>query len=41
MSKLYIVGIGPGSDEYLTVKAKNTVESSNMVIGSKRALDSF
>ncbi len=41
MSKLYIVGIGPGSDEYLTVKAKNTVESSNMVIGSKRALDLF
>lgn len=41
MSKLYIVGIGPGSEEYLTLKAKNTVESSDIVIGSKRALDLF
>lgn len=41
MSKLYIIGIGPGSEEYLTVKAKNTVESSEIVIGSKRALDLF
>ena len=41
MSKLYIVGIGPGSEEYLTLKAKNVVESSDIVIGSKRALDLF
>ncbi|MGF7117268.1 cobalt-precorrin-7 (C(5))-methyltransferase [Methanobacterium oryzae] len=41
MSKLYIVGIGPGSEEYLTLKAKNIVESSDIVIGSKRALDLF
>lgn len=41
MSKLYIIGIGPGSEEYLTLKAKNTVESSDIVIGSKRTLDLF
>ena len=41
MSKLYIVGIGPGSREYLTLKAIKAVESSDMVIGSPRALDLF
>jgi len=41
MSKLYIVGIGPGSKEYLTQAALNTVKNSNIVIGSKRALDLF
>jgi len=41
MSKFYIVGIGPGSKEYLTLKAVNTVESSDIVIGSKRALNLF
>ncbi|AXV37776.1 MAG: precorrin-6y C5,15-methyltransferase (decarboxylating) subunit CbiE [Methanobacterium sp. BRmetb2] len=41
MSKFYIVGIGPGSKEYLTLSAVNTVESSDIVIGSKRALNLF
>ena len=41
MSKLYVVGIGPGSSEYLTPIAKKAVESSDIVIGSKRALDLF
>jgi cobalt-precorrin-7 (C5)-methyltransferase len=41
MSKLYIVGIGPGSKEYLTLKARKAVESSDMVIGSPRALGLF
>lgn len=41
MSKMYIIGIGPGSKEYLTEKAKNTVESADVVVGSKRALDLF
>lgn len=41
MSKLYIVGIGPGSKEYLTQIAMNTVSSVDVVIGSKRALDLF
>ena len=41
MSKLYIVGIGPGSKDYLTLASKKAVESSDMVIGSRRALDLF
>ncbi len=41
MSKLYLVGIGPGSREYLTFKARKTVEKSNILIGSKRALELF
>jgi cobalt-precorrin-7 (C5)-methyltransferase len=41
MSKLHLVGIGPGSKEYLTFKAKETVESSDILIGSRRALELF
>jgi len=41
MSKMYIVGIGPGSEEYLTKAAIKTVKSVDVVIGSKRALDLF
>lgn len=41
MSKLYIVGIGPGSKDYLTENSKKAVESSDMVFGSRRALDLF
>jgi cobalt-precorrin-7 (C5)-methyltransferase len=41
MSKLHIVGIGPGSVEYLTFKALNVIKSSDILIGSKRALELF
>ncbi len=41
MSKLYIVGIGPGSKDYLTAASVNAVSNSDVVIGSKRALDLF
>lgn len=41
MSKLYVVGIGPGSEEYLTLAAKEIVELSDIIMGSKRALDLF
>jgi len=41
MSKLFIVGIGPGSKEYLTQKAINTVRNSDVTIGSWRAIDIF
>ena len=41
MSKLYIVGIGPGSSDYLTQAALKTVKNSDVIIGSKRALDLF
>ncbi len=41
MSKLYLVGIGPGSKDYLTFKAIETVKSSDVVMGSGRVLDLF
>lgn len=41
MSKLYLVGIGPGTKEYLTFKAKKIADSSEILVGSRRALDLF
>jgi cobalt-precorrin-7 (C5)-methyltransferase len=41
MSKLYLVGIGPGSGKYLTKEAEDVVNSSEIVIGSNRALKLF
>lgn len=41
MSKLYIIGIGPGSKEYITLKAQKIADSSEVLVGSKRALDLF
>ncbi|ADC66401.1 precorrin-3B C17-methyltransferase [Ferroglobus placidus DSM 10642] len=37
--KLYIVGIGPGCRELMTLKAKKAIESSDYVIGHKRYVD--
>lgn len=39
--KIYIVGIGPGSSEYLTKKAIDTVNISDYVVGSTRAIELF
>ncbi|WP_409199053.1 cobalt-precorrin-7 (C(5))-methyltransferase [Methanobrevibacter acididurans] len=41
MGKLNIVGVGPGSKEYLTQIAVETVKNSDITIGSQRALDLF
>ncbi|AEG17120.1 cobalt-precorrin-7 (C(5))-methyltransferase [Methanobacterium paludis] len=41
MSKIYVVGIGPGSSEYLTVKAQKIVESADILMGSRRSLELF
>jgi cobalt-precorrin-7 (C5)-methyltransferase len=38
---IYIVGIGPGNKEYLTLNAIDTVNNADIVAGSKRALDLF
>ena len=40
-NKIYIIGIGPGSDEYLTKKAINTVKTSDYTVGSLRAIELF
>jgi len=41
MSKLYLVGIGPGASDYLTAAAINTAGSVDVLVGSQRALDLF
>ncbi len=41
MSKLYVIGIGPGTEEYLLPVARKAIESSDCLVGGKRALRSF
>lgn len=41
MGKIKIVGIGPGSKEYLTYKAVTTVKKADITIGSQRAMNLF
>jgi cobalt-precorrin-7 (C5)-methyltransferase len=41
MSKLYLVGTGPGSSEYVTKAAIKAAESVDVLVGSQRALDLF
>lgn len=41
MPKLFIIGIGPGSQDYLTQKAINSVKNADVTIGSWRAIDIF
>jgi cobalt-precorrin-7 (C5)-methyltransferase len=38
---IYIVGIGPGDREYLTLRAIKVVEDADVVVGSRRALELF
>lgn len=39
--KVYIVGIGMGNPDTLTVGAKRAIESSGLLIGATRLLESF
>ncbi|MEM2919761.1 MAG: precorrin-3B C(17)-methyltransferase [Candidatus Nitrosocaldus sp.] len=39
VGKLYIVGIGPGYEEHMTFRAKQCIESSNIVIGYETYID--
>lgn len=39
MVKVYVVGVGPGSPEYVTIKAKDVIQKSDIVIGYKHSLD--
>jgi cobalt-precorrin-7 (C5)-methyltransferase len=39
--KIYIIGIGPGSSEYLTKNAIDTVKMSDYTVGSTRAIELF
>lgn len=37
---IYVVGLGPGSKEYILPKAVETLENSDMIVGFSRALES-
>lgn len=39
MGKLYVVGIGPGGLEYMTIKAVRAIEESDIIVGYTKYLD--
>ncbi len=41
MTKLTIVGVGPGSPDYITTAARKAVQKAQVVIGAKRSLNLF
>jgi len=41
LPKLYIIGTGPGSSDYITSAAVSTVKSLDILVGSQRALNLF
>ncbi len=41
MAKLEIVGVGPGSPDYVTLAAKKAVEKADLVVGAQRSLELF
>ncbi len=41
MNKVYIIGIGPGTEDYLLPVARKEIERSDCLIGGKRALHLF
>ncbi|HSV49939.1 MAG TPA: precorrin-6y C5,15-methyltransferase (decarboxylating) subunit CbiE [Candidatus Acidoferrales bacterium] len=41
MAKLNIVGVGPGSADYVTPAARKTVQQAQLVIGAQRSINLF
>jgi len=39
MGKLYVVGIGPGSLSHMTLRAKEAIEESNIIVGYTKYID--
>lgn len=39
MGKLYVIGIGPGGLEHMTLKAKQAIEESNMIVGYTKYIE--
>lgn len=39
MKKLYVIGIGPGGLDQLTIKAKNAIEESEIIVGYTKYID--
>lgn len=38
MKKLYVIGIGPGGLEHMTIKARKTIEESDIIVGYTKYL---
>lgn len=38
---IYVVGLGPGDTDYLTVRGRQAMENSELLIGGKRNLEAF
>lgn len=41
MAKIYIIGVGPGSIDYLIPAARSRIEEADCLIGAKRVLSQF
>jgi cobalt-precorrin-7 (C5)-methyltransferase len=41
LAKLEVVGVGPGSPDYVTLAAKKAVERADLVVGAQRSLELF
>ena len=39
MGKLYVIGIGPGGTEHMTLKAKQAIEESNIIVGYTKYIE--
>ena len=39
MGKLYVIGIGPGGLKHMTLRAKEAIEESNIVVGYNKYID--
>ncbi|WP_102401577.1 precorrin-3B C(17)-methyltransferase [Haloimpatiens massiliensis] len=39
MGKLYVIGMGPGGIEHMTIKAKKAIEDSEVIIGYTKYID--
>ncbi|SQC01330.1 precorrin-3B C17-methyltransferase [Clostridium tetanomorphum] len=39
MGKLYVVGIGPGGLEHMTIKAKKVIEESDIIVGYTKYME--
>ncbi|QGU94425.1 precorrin-3B C(17)-methyltransferase [Clostridium bovifaecis] len=39
MGKLYVIGIGPGGSEHMTLKARAAIEESNIIVGYIKYID--
>ncbi|MEM3437574.1 MAG: precorrin-6y C5,15-methyltransferase (decarboxylating) subunit CbiE [Nitrososphaerales archaeon] len=41
MTKVYVIGVGPGSPDYVTPIARKIVQNADLIVGAKRALNLF